>query len=325
MKQYHDLLTHILGEGTLVENRTGVKTLSVPGAAMRFDMKAGFPAITTRRLPFKTAMGELVGFLRATSSAAGFRALGCKVWDQNANENQAWLNNPYREGHDDLGPIYGVQWRKWPAYKRLKKTELEKIKDALGRGYEILAEFKNPDNEDCVVLYKEIDQVRECLDKIMHNPQDRRIIFHGWNPADLESVALPSCHAWYQFLPNPVKKELSISLYLRSNDTFLGLGMNLAEAAALLSLFARLAGYTPRWINYIIGGDAHIYENHIDVVREQLTREPLPLPTLEISERVPDFAVTGVYQPEWLDLIEPGDFALKDYQHHGVLTAPMAV
>lgn len=323
MKQFLDLLRLIKDTGTLIENRTGVSAISIPGASMSFDMRDGFPAITTRKLPFKTAMGEFVGFMRASQSAADFRALGCKVWDQNANENEAWLNNPYREGHDHLGKIYGVQWRKWPAYKHLKCSAKAQIDDALSRGYRIMSEFTQ-DNEPYVVLFKEIDQVRECLDKLMHNPHDRRIIFHGWNPADLESVALPSCHSWYQFLPNPVTRELSVNLYVRSNDAYLGLPLNLVEVGVLLALAARLTGFTPRTINYYIG-NAHLYENHLEVVDKLLAREPLPLPTLKINDRIPEFSKTGVYQPEWLDLIEPSDFELVDYQHHGALTAPMAV
>lgn len=111
MKQYLDLVQSILDQGAWQENRTGVRTLSLPGAALRFDLQQGFPAVTTKKLAFKSAIGEMVGFLRATRSAAQFRALGCKVWDQNANENEQWLANPYREGPDDLGPVYGVQWR----------------------------------------------------------------------------------------------------------------------------------------------------------------------------------------------------------------------
>ncbi len=120
MKQYLDLVQTILDSGSWQENRTGTRTISIPGAMLRFDLqKDGFPAVTTKKLAFKSVVGELCGFLRASRSAADFRALGCKVWDQNANENAEWLANPYRLGRDDLGPVYGVQWRAWPAYKLL--------------------------------------------------------------------------------------------------------------------------------------------------------------------------------------------------------------
>ena len=118
MKQYLELVSHVIQNGSKQANRTGINTISFPGAMLRFDLQEGFPAITTRKMAFKSAIGEMCGFLRGVNNAAEFRALGCKVWDQNANENAQWLNNPFRKGEDDLGEIYGVQWRKWPAYSR---------------------------------------------------------------------------------------------------------------------------------------------------------------------------------------------------------------
>jgi len=324
MKQYLDLIRLVLETGSWQENRTGIRTISIPGAMMRFDLQEGFPAVTTRKLAFKSAIGELVGFLRATRSAAEFRALGCKVWDQNANENQQWLANPYRLEDDDLGSVYGVQWRQWPGYKVLDADRATQIADAQQRGYQIVTSWQSPQGTQQVLLYKAIDQLRQCLDTIIANPTDRRILFHGWNCAQLEEMALPPCHLLYQFLPNVAKKEISLCLYIRSNDLGLGTGFNLTEGAALLSLVGRLTGYTPRWFTYFIG-DAHIYESHLPMIEEQLTREPLPPPTLVISERIPDYAQTGLYQPEWLELVEPGDFSLVNYQHHAAMSAPMAV
>jgi thymidylate synthase len=323
MKQYLDLVQSIFDAGTWQENRTGVRTLSLPGAMLRFDLQQGFPAVTTKKLAFKSAIGELLGFLRASRSAAGFRALGCKVWDQNANENQAWLANPYRRGPDDLGPVYGVQWRAWPAYKVLDPAHPRQVEDALARGYRRLAGFVE-EGEERVLLYKAIDQLRHCLDTILENPTDRRILFHGWNWAQLEEMALPPCHLLYHFLPNPSRREISLCLYIRSNDVGLGTPFNLAEGAALLHLVGRLTGYAPRWFSYFIG-DAHIYETHVDMLREQLRREPFPAPRLVLSERIPDFAATGKYEPDWLVKAEPGDFSLEGYRHHPPLTAPMAV
>jgi thymidylate synthase len=323
MKQYLDLVQTILDSGSWQENRTGIRTRSIPGAMMRFDLREGFPAISTRKLAFKAVTGELVGFLRATRSAAAFRALGCKVWDQNANENAEWLANPYRLGEDDLGPVYGVQWREWPAYKLIAASQLHQINDAVQRGFSIISALQHEGKEQ-VLLYKPIDQLRECLDAIINNPSSRRILFHGWNCADLDAVALPACHLLYQFLPNAATKEISLCLYLRSNDIGLGAPFNMAEAAALLHLVGRLTGYTPRWFTYFIG-DAHIYENHLDMLEEQLTRSPYEAPRLELSDRIPDYARTGKFEPEWLEKVEPGDFTLVDYRHHGALTAPMAV
>lgn len=280
MKQYLDLVQSILDQGAWQENRTGVRTLSLPGAALRFDLQQGFPAVTTKKLAFKSAIGEMVGFLRATRSAAQFRALGCKVWDQNANENEQWLANPYREVAENGAPH--------------------------------------------VLLYKAVDQLRQCLDTIHQSPGDRRILFHGWNWAQIEEMALPPCHLLYQFLPNAGTREISLCLYIRSNDVGLGTPFNLTEGAALLHLVGRLTGYKPRWFSYFIG-DAHVYENHLPMLREQLTREPYPAPQLVLSDRIPDFAVTGKYEPQWLEQVEPGDFTLSGYQHHAPLTAPMAV
>lgn len=323
MKQYLELVQTVLDTGSWQENRTGIRTLSVPGAMMRFDLRDGFPAVTTKRLAFKSVAGELVGFLRAARSAAAFRALGCKVWDQNANENAEWLANPYRLGEDDLGPVYGVQWRSWPAYKMIDAGEQAQIEDAVKRGFGIISPVRH-EGRDKVLLYKAIDQLRECLDTIIHNPGSRRILFHGWNCADLDAIALPSCHLLYQFLPNAGTKEISLCLYLRSNDLGLGTPFNLAEAAALLHLVGRLTGYTPRWFTYFIG-DAHIYENHLEMLGEQLRRTPFPAPRLVLSDRIPDYAKTGKYEPEWLEKVEPGDFLLEGYEHHEALTAPMAV
>jgi thymidylate synthase len=323
MHQYQQLIDTVLTQGSWQDNRTGIRTLSVPGAMMRFDLAEGFPAVTTKKLAFKSVIGELCAFLRASRSAADVRALGCTVWDQNANENAQWLANPYRAGTDDLGPVYGVQWREWPGYKLLDAGATAQIDDARRNGYRAVAPLVE-DGIDKILMYKAIDQLRECLDTIVHNPGSRRILFHGWNPAVLDQVALPACHLLYQFIPNATTREISLCLYVRSNDIGLGTPFNIAEGAALLHIVGRLTGYTPRWFTYFIG-DAHIYENHLEMVQEQLKREPFPSPRFVISDRVPDYAQTGRYEPEWLEKIEPADFSLEGYQHHAPITAPMAV
>ncbi|MNJ09235.1 Thymidylate synthase [compost metagenome] len=323
MKQYLDLVRDVIENGTLQGNRTGVRTISLPGAMLRFDLQKGFPAITTRKLAFKSAIGEMVGFLRGVKNAGEFRELGCKVWDQNANENAQWLANPFRQGHDDLGEIYGVQWRQWPAYKRIPLSNPAAIELAQSQGFQQIAQAEE-DGEAFVVLYKAIDQIRQCVDTIINDPGSRRILFHGWNCAQLDEMALPPCHLLYQFHPNVETREISLTLYIRSNDLGLGTPFNLTEGAALLSLVGRLTGYTPRWFTYFIG-DAHVYENHLDMLNEQLKREPLAAPKLVISDRVPEFAKTGKYEPEWLEKIEPSDFSLEGYEHHAPMTAPMAV
>lgn len=330
MKQYLNLVQEIFDNGSWQDNRTGIRTLSIPGAMMKFDLLEGFPAVTTKKLAFKSAIGELVGFLRACRSAADFRALGCKVWDQNANENTQWLANPYRLQDNDLGAVYGVQWRQWPAYKLIDLGQPQskaQVADALSHGYQQIGTVEDSGEDGkstSVLLYKAIDQLRHCLDTIMKDPGNRRILFHGWNWAQLEEMALPPCHLLYQFLVNQSKREISLCLYIRSNDVGLGTPFNLTEGAGLLHLVGRLTGYTPRWFTYFIG-DAHIYENHVNMLQEQLRREPLPLPKLVLSDRIPEFAVTGKYEPEWLEKIEPSDFWLEGYEHHAPLSAPMAV
>jgi thymidylate synthase len=323
MQQFLALVQSILDTGTWQENRTGVRSISIPGASMRFDMAQGFPAITTRRLPFKAAVGEMIGFLRASRSAAEFRALGCRVWDANANENAQWLASPWRVEYDWLGEIYGYQWREWPAYKLLDATHGAQMDDALARGYRLVGRIEDEGIEK-VLLHKAIDQLRQCVDTIIAKPTDRRILFHAWNCAELDQMALPPCHLLYQFLPNVAKRELSLCLYVRSNDIGLGAPFNLCEAGVLLSLVGRLTGYAPRFLTYFIG-DAHIYENQVDMLAEQLRRQPYAPPRLAIADRVPDFTKTGRYEPEWLNHVEPGDFSLENYRDHAPLTVPMAV
>jgi thymidylate synthase len=319
MKQYLNLLQQILDEGAWQENRTGIRTRAISGVSLKFDLTQGFPAVTTRKLAFKTFMGEMVAFMRSSSSAADFRAMNCKIWDANANENKAWLASPYRTGTDDLGRIYGVQWRNWNAYKLLADGT-EAFKDALSKGYQVIGTAQDGRK----MLHKNIDQLRECLDKVMYNPTDRRILFHAWNPAELDEMALPPCHLLYQFNANVEKKELSLCLYQRSVDAPLGLVGNLAEAAALVTLLARLTGYTPKWLTWF-GSDVHIYENQLKMVEEQLKRDLYPSPKLALSARIPSYAETGKYEPEWLEKVEPSDFSLEGYQHHPPLTPPMVV
>lgn len=202
MRNYHDLLRQILDEGQWEENRTGTCAKTLPGAMLKFDLREGFPAITTKKLAWKQVVGELIGFLRGVNNAKDFRDLGCTVWDQNANENQQWLANPNRQGEDDLGLIYGVQWREWDGH---------------------------------------LDQVAIALDKVRNNPQDRRIIVSAWNPGELDQMALPPCHLLFQLLPRS-DGTLHMTMYQRSCDMFLGIPFNIASYALLLELFALWTG-----------------------------------------------------------------------------------
>lgn len=362
MRQYLTLLSDLLENGEPKRNeRTGEQTRFLAGCHLRFDLREGFPAVTTKKLAFKSALGELIAFLRGATSAADFRALGCKVWDQNANENASWLANPFRQGEDHLGDVYGAQWRRWPAFKIIRdpwgdngpegdarfRDSCKKVEAEGWKKLSNVSERYDIEDRASPIYYKEIDQLGDCVRKIITDPSDRRILFHGWNPATLDEVALPACHLLYQFLPNPTTKNLSMNLYIRSWDVFLGGPFNIASAALLLSIVARLTGYTATILN-VFGGDVHLYESHVEQARLQLTRTPHPLPRLAIDEGVPSFEwlcqhVTVPDDEPWparaetvhrlvaeeavkrLAMLDPQDFMLMDYRHHDAIKAPMAV
>jgi thymidylate synthase len=363
MRQYLDALQFILDNGTRQSNRTGIDTIMFPTIFMRFDLQEGFPGVTTKKLAFKSALGELVGFLRAAKSAATFRDLGCKVWDQNANENKAWLENPNRRGEDDLGDVYGVMWREWPGFRVLdmksprdveiaKKLEWDGWQDTgkfLTKNEEaIIASGHQPMNTDKRLFFKQIDMLGECIQKLILEPTNRRILFHAWNPASLDTMALPPCHLLYQFLPNIEKRELSLSMTQRSADFFLGVPFNIASASLLLHIVARLTGFKPKWVNLTFN-DAHIYVNHLDQVKEQLSRTPLAAPRLAVNGAMPSFErmmnetvrlldqnrdgyserdlkeAVVMKATQALMQIDPAWFRLEGYDPYPALAAPMAV
>jgi len=286
MKQYLDLLKQVITNGEWQGNRTGIDTKRIDGAMLQFDMKDGFPAVTTKKLAFKQVKGELIGFIRGYDNAAAFRNVGCTIWDQNANENQAWFDNPSRKGLDDLGRIYGQQWRGW-------------YHDTCGR----------------------IDQLSKAIKEIQNNPTSRRIIVSAWNPADLSEMALPPCHVMFQLLVNLDKGELSMCMYQRSCDMFLGIPFNIASYALLLELIARVTGLIPRTLTMFLA-DVHIYRNHMEQVVEQLNREPRTLPKLSIS---PEFLLRSSDPVRQLELLMPGDIELLDYNPMDAIKGDMAV
>jgi thymidylate synthase len=303
MKQYQELLQDILQNGVRQGNRTGIDTLTLPGAMLKFDLRDGFPAVTTKKLAFGQVKRELIGFLYGLTSAADFRALGCTIWDQNANENAAWLDNPHRRGEDDLGRIYGAQWRRWSA------PEIE--------------EFDGPWSDETLytVNDKPVDQIAIALDTLRHNPQSRRILVNAWNPAELDQAALPPCHVLFQLLPHVESKVLHMTMYQRSCDMFLGVPFNIASYALLLELFAAWSGYMAGTLTMFLA-DAHIYVNHLDQVKEQLGREPLPLPLLKMHLPA---GVATLPLDELLARLHPEDIFLDGYQSHAAIKAPMAV
>lgn len=292
MRNYHALLQQILDEGQWEPNRTGIDALSIPGAMLKFDLREGFPAVTTKKLAWKQVVGELIGFLRGVNNAKDFRDLGCTVWDQNANENQQWLANPFRTGEDDLGRVYGVQWRDW----------------------------RGPGDE---YTRESIDQIAVALDKVRNNPQDRRIIVSAWNPGELDKMALPPCHMLFQLLPRS-DGTLHMTMYQRSCDMFLGIPFNIASYALLLELFAKWTGRQAATLTMFLA-DVHIYENHMEQVKEQLTREEYPAPKLWLESMAPPTHFVDLPIDVLVASLDPTKIHLMNYQHHPALKAPMAV
>lgn len=235
MHQYLDLLRHVRDHGTGKADRTGTGTLSVFGYQMRFDLADGFPMVTTKKLHLRSIIHELLWFLRGDTNVGYLRENGVGIWDEWADEN------------GDLGPVYGAQWRSWPA----------------------------PDGTH-------IDQIRQALDLIRSNPDSRRIIVSAWNVAELPKMALAPCHALFQFWV--AGGRLSCQLYQRSADIFLGVPFNIASYALLTHLVAAQSDLEPGDFIWT-GGDCHLYLNHLAQAEEQLNRSPLPLPRLALQRR----------------------------------------
>lgn len=359
MKQYYDLVNLIRETGDQLENRTGIDSIMIPGAAMYFRMIEGFPMLGGRFTPFKSMIGELCAFYRACTNAGDFRALGSKVWDKNANDpglndSNAWLRNAFRFEEDELGPIYGDMWRNWPGYKIIPQWDAaglkEEYREIIKRQHEqvkkdgwiLIGTTGNPierideglpsDFSESAIYYKPIDQLGDAIRTVINNPSSRRILFHAWNPAVLDEISLPACHLLYQLLPNPKTKKMHMCVYLRSNDVGLGAPYNISQAAAQLHFLSHLTGYTPGMLSYFTG-DAHVYVNQLEWLDEQLelwnADQRYPLPSLKISDRVPtyDQLVIRVGKDKaaeeavnWLKWVEPGDFKLEGYQYHTLKT-----
>ena len=264
MKQYLDLLQHVLDHGILKEDRTGTGTHSVFGYQMRFNLQDGFPLLTTKKLHLKSIIHELLWFLKGDTNVKYLQANGVRIWNEWADEN------------GDLGHIYGYQWRSWPDYDG---------------GH--------------------IDQIKEAIDTIQNNPDSRRIIVSAWNVADLPQMNLPPCHAFFQFYV--ANGKLSLQLYQRSADIFLGVPFNIASYALLLMMVAQVTGLEAGDFVHTLG-DAHIYNNHIEQVREQLSREPRALPKMKLN---PDVKSIFDFKYEI--------FELTDYNTHPHIAGKVAV
>ena len=264
MHQYLDLMRHVMTNGTHKSDRTGTGTMSVFGHQMRFDLQKGFPVVTTKKLHLKSIIIELLWFLQGSTNNNWLKERGVSIWDEWAKED------------GELGPIYGYQWRSWPA----------------------------PNGEH-------VDQISQLMDQIKNNPDSRRLIVSAWNVAEIPRMALPPCHAFFQFYVADGK--LSCQLYQRSADIFLGVPFNIASYALLTHMIAQQADLNVGEFIWT-GGDCHLYSNHMEQVRLQLSRKPLPLPKLVIRRK-----------PASIFDYEYEDFELVGYQHHDPIKAPVAV
>ncbi len=264
MKQYHDLLQHILDKGTKKEDRTGTGTISVFGYQMRFDLNEGFPCLTTKKLHLRSIIHELLWFLKGNTNIQYLKENNVSIWDEWADED------------GNLGPVYGSQWRSWPS--------------ADGR---------------------HIDQITQVLDQLKNNPDSRRIIVSAWNVGEIDKMALPPCHAFFQFYVADGK--LSCQLYQRSADTFLGVPFNIASYALFTMMMAQVCGLKPGDFVHTLG-DAHLYSNHLEQAKLQLTRDFRTLPQLKIN-------------PEIKDLFDfkYEDFELVNYDPHPHIKAAVAI
>ena len=264
---YEDLVRRILMEGNLKSDRTGTGTISLFGQQMRFDLSS-FPLLTTKKVYFRGIAYELLWFLKGSQNVRWLQEHNVHIWDEWADPETG-----------DLGPVYGVQWRSWPA--------------------------PTPDDPN-----RTIDQIQKVIDLIKTHPDSRRMIVSAWNPAEIDQMALPPCHALFQFYV--ADGRLSCQLYQRSCDMFLGVPFNIASYSLLTMMMAQQAGLEPGEFVWT-GGDCHVYDNHIDQVLEQLSRAPYPYPGMRLRKAPSIFE----YQYE--------DFELVDYQSHPAIKAPVAV
>ena len=303
MKQYHDLLQDILDNGELKDDRTGVGTYSVFGRNLRFDLRGGFPAITTKKLAWKACAGELLWFIEGSSDERRLAEIthGNKdgtvtIWTPNA---LAPYWKPKAKFNGDLGRVYGVQWRHWQTPIVHKQ---ETFKDDFGSYYD----------RGGSIHIKETDQLKNLIEGIKKDPNGRRHIINAWNVGELDQMALPPCHVMSQFYVNK-NKELSCHMYQRSVDVFLGLPFNIASYALLTHLIAHVCDLKVGEL-IISTGDTHIYKDHIEQVKEQLTRTEFPAPALVLNPDVKD-----------INKFTMADITLENYKSHGTIKANMAV
>jgi len=306
MYQYQQILGEIIEDGIWQDNRTNFRAKFIPSATIVHDLREGFPALTTKKLYFKQSIAEILGFIRGYTNAADFRALGCKIWDSDANENKTWLDSPFRKGEDDLGCIYGSTWRDREVFVRVYTTEQRAYYRDIGYshiGYE----------KDGIILSKHVDQFAECVDKIINNPTDRRNIMHAWFPELFPQMALPPCHNMYEFVPDVQNKVLHMTMSQRSCDTLLGVPFNLFGSSLLLSLVAAATGYKAGVFTHHMT-NVHLYENQIEAAKIQIDRIPLRLPNIILPAK--DLSIDPL---TYLESLQVSDIVIKGYQHHDAL------
>lgn len=318
MENYHDLLEHVFHHGVdELNERTGKVCRAISGYELKFNLGLGFPALTTRKIPFMAARGELLGFFRGYDNSEDFARLGCRFWEINANQTLEWLANKNRRGHGDLGRIYSKQWTEWTD-RRIANSPAERD-DLIARGYELEL---TDEKQGKYALLRKLNQLEECIKTILTNPSDRRIIINGWRPDEKDLTALVACHCMYIFHPVKSTGVMHLTMNLRSADLFLGTPANAITSALMLEIFCRLTGYKPGVLTMHLA-NAHIYADHFEQVKELVTREHFDQPTLQISDNVRKLGSVDEV-PGCLTRIEPADLTLLNYESHGVLTGPMA-
>lgn len=344
MKQYLALMQDILDNGVVKKDRTGVGTLSVFGRQLRFDLKEGFPLVTTKKVHLKSIIHELLWFLNGDTNVKYLQENGVKIWNEWSDE----------EGN--LGPVYGKQWREWRDCKVVECHDVGRTQQLMQRGYKYIGNMKE-DGTTYLVYEKAHDQISKVIQQLREDPDSRRIIVSAWNVADLDDMALNPCHNYFQFYTTEMsllerldwyevnepekfasaplikhediddeerlhetldregipRRKLSCFFLMRSNDVFLGLPFNIASYALLTHIVAQQLNMVPDELVYS-GVDVHLYSNHLEQAKLQLTREPYPLPKLVIK-RKPDSIFDYKYE----------DFELVGYQAHPHIAAPVAV
>lgn len=307
MKQYHDALEYVLNNGSKSVDRTGVGTLRTFGQQLSFDLSQGFPAVTTKKLAWKSVVSELLWFIEGSNDDNRLKEIlyGDRnstkntIWTANANASY-WKNKSKHDG--DLGRIYGVQWRHWLKYI---PRDLGTYRDEFGNTYRRTSSTQ-------VV---EIDQLKELINNLKNDPFSRRHILTAWNVGELDQMALPPCHCFAQFFVEEINGKLTIScqMYQRSADLFLGVPFNIASYSLLTHMIAQVCDMKVGKFIHVMG-DTHIYLNHIDQVKEQLTREHYSLPELKLNPEIKDITKFTM-----------NDIELVNYQSHSAITAKMAV